>query len=367
MFSTHVSCAGRGVTVSSLTRAVADWPLRYLGPWWSVTAAEGRVERLVRADVSPDEALDAIGQVLGNPVATSVRYAGEELVFLRRGTVVHAAQDGLAYRYTPGGELRIVGLRESEVAVAAVRLAREMLRGRLLADGWLLLRASAVVGSDGRAVLVLGEEGAGKTTAAFLLAQVPGWSLLSDDRVLVRSDGEGRVRVLPWPSAAAVGFGLLEACGWYEPVRERLKCGELPHPTQRRQVTRALLAGDRRPRREADGAELKVRLWPDQLRDWLGLSLAAHGHGVVSRLLFPMTRSYVRAGRLNDTRRITTDDVITASRDEQYPDVFGFTLSCTHPRRLVEAMSGLRQDSVLLGRDADGNRAFLLDLVSQPL
>ncbi|MGA4840996.1 hypothetical protein [Streptomyces sp. G45] len=39
-----------------------------------------------------------------------------------------------------------------------------------------------------------------------------GWRLLADDRVLVRPDGDG-VRVLPWPSAAAIGVGLLDALG----------------------------------------------------------------------------------------------------------------------------------------------------------
>ncbi len=356
LFSTHVSCAGRSVTVSSGTRFIADWVQRYFAPWWSV--ADRRVadiDRLVRADVDHGRARGAITRVRGNPAATAVRYAGGELTFLREGAVVHAAQEGLAYRYAPGEALEILGMQRLDVAVSAARLAREVLRGRLLGDGWLLLRASAAVGPCGRAVLALGGKGTGKTTAAFLLAQAPGWSLLSDDRIFVRPDRGGLVEALAWPSTVSVGFGLLEAGGWSAPVRER----GLSDPA--RQAT-DVMAGGLRPLRA--GQELRSRFRPDQLRDGLGLSLAMHG--VVSHLLFPMIGPYARAGRLNEARRFAEADVITASRDDRYPDAFGLTLTADDPKYLVNALGGLPQDSVLLGHDADGSRAFLLDLISRP-
>ncbi len=355
-FSTYVSCAGRGVTVSSRTRAVVEGVQRYFEPWWSAVLEERGADQCVCAEVDQDEALDAIGRVRDDPAATVVRYAGEGLVFVRRGGVVYAAQGGLAYRYSSGEGLRIVGMWQADVAGAAVRLAREVLRGRLLADGWLLLGASAVVGSDGQAVLVLGDKGAGKTTAAFLLARNPGWSLLADERVFVRPGDDGLVEVVPWPSTATVGFGLLEACGWSAPVRERLKDGG-------QQANDALPVSGSRSSYQA-GRELKARLRPHQLRDRLGLPLTSYG--VASHLLFPLIRPYAHAGRLNGTRRIAVEDVITTSRDDRYPDVFGLTTSADTPKRVVEALGGLPQDSVLLGHDADGNRAFLLDLVTRP-
>ena len=360
-FSTHVSCAGRGVTVSSRARTVVEGVRRYFEPWWSAVLEEREADRLVCADIDQDEALEATGRVRDDPAATAVRYAGEELAFIRQGRTVHAAQDGLAYRYSPGEELRIIGVRELDVVAAAVRLTREVLRGRLLADGWLLLRASAVVGPGGQVVLALGGKGAGKTTTAFLFAQMPGWSLLADDRVFVRPGRDGLVEVLPWPSTATVGFGLLEACGWSAPVRERPKDGGLPRSMQ--QVAGAVPAlGSQLPYQA--GRELRTRLRPDQLRDRLGLPLASYG--VASHLLFPMIRPHAHAGHLNGARRITVDDVITTSRDGRYPDVFGLTVSCDVPRYVVAALGGLPQHSVLLGHDADGNRAFLLDLVSRP-
>ncbi|MCC3775469.1 hypothetical protein [Streptomyces sp. UNOB3_S3] len=92
------------------------------------------------------------------------------------------------------------------------------------------LHASAVV-RDGQAVLTLGDKGAGKTTAGLLLARA-GWQLLANDRVFIRPE-DGRLRVLPWPSAAAIGLGLLDALGWYDQVRERVQRGEQLRPSYR--------------------------------------------------------------------------------------------------------------------------------------
>src|SRR5690606_31123874 len=162
------------------------------------------------------------------------------------------------------------------VATATARLAREMLRGLLLRDGWAVLHASAVVAEDGRTVLTLGRKGAGKTTTALALAGRHGCGLLANDRVFVRANDRGGVDVLPWPSAAALGLGLLDALGWFEICRERLQAGEALHPTQDGRVTEALLAGRREPL-WAGGKELKVQVFPDQFPGWFGVPLAAEG------------------------------------------------------------------------------------------
>ena len=56
------------------------------------------------------------------------------------------------------------------------------LNGRLVAHG-------AAVGRGGSAVLLLGASGSGKSTSAYL-ASLSGWSLLSDDLVVVRRSGD---------------------------------------------------------------------------------------------------------------------------------------------------------------------------------
>ncbi|MFD8993460.1 hypothetical protein [Streptomyces abikoensis] len=69
--------------------------------------------------------------------------------------MIFAAQpeDKTAYKAEPGGPLHVYGCEDDPVALAAARLVREVVRGRLLADGWSILHASAVV-RDGQAVRV---------------------------------------------------------------------------------------------------------------------------------------------------------------------------------------------------------------------
>ncbi|GAB2858314.1 hypothetical protein GCM10022221_67270 [Actinocorallia aurea] len=363
--SAHIEAGGRSVTVSSATSGVADWSIRYFGDWWSATSSDRPVELLVSANVSP---FDAPGQVeFVHMLATdSVEYAGEPMEYVRdEEGVVRAAQGLTSYRYTPGRSLQIVGAQETEVAAAAARLAREMLRGRLLGDGWLILHASAAVGPDGQTVLALGDKGAGKTTTAFSLAQCPGWSLLANDRVFVRPDNDGGVEVLPWPSAAAIGFGLLEASNWYESVASRVRRGEQMHPTQKQAVTDALIAGDRTPLRKPNGHELKPQFWPDQLRDWLGLPLATRG--TATNVLFPTVRPNSHPGTLSGVRDVGASDMFTAEQDDRYPDVFGICpdslASCDE---VLKRLNMLEKASVLLGHDVRANRAFLTDLIERP-
>ncbi|MEX0172017.1 hypothetical protein [Streptomyces sp. LMG1-1-1.1] len=120
---------------------------------------------------------------------------------------------------------------ETAVAASTARLAREVLRARLLAGGRAILHASVVTDEDGATILTLGDKGAGKTTTAVTLART-GLRLLASGRVLVRVEGDGTVRVLPWPSAAAFGFGLPDAVDLFETTRACLASGEQMHPTQ---------------------------------------------------------------------------------------------------------------------------------------
>ncbi|MCD0449814.1 hypothetical protein LO762_11525 [Actinocorallia sp. API 0066] len=358
----HISAAGYSVTVSATTSAVTQWCLRYFGDWWTATSGAHTIERLINANVNASLAQGAVDYV--QAIATDeVEYAAAPMVYARDPEgVVHAAQGGTAYRYVPAsGGLRLIGADAVEVATATARLAREMLRGRLVDDGWLILHASAAVGPGGQTVLALGDKGAGKTTTALLLASLPGWSLLANDRVFVRLDGEGGVDVLPWPSAAAIGFGLLEACGWYEPVRARLRDGLEMHPTQKRQVTDALLAGDRTPLRKPNGHELKPQFWPDQLRDWLGLPLARHG--TATHVLFPQIQPDASPGGLSAPRDITAADMFTPAQDDRYPDIFGIAPVTPDPTDAVLAhLKKLPRFGVLLEREVDANRAFLSHL-----
>jgi hypothetical protein len=112
--------------------------------------------------------------------------------------------------------------------------------------------------------------------------------------VFVRADDRGGVGVRPWPSAAALGLGLLQALGWFDEVRERLVAGESLHPTQDRRVTEAIRNGDRAALWEG-GRELKAQVFPDQFPAWFGVPLATEGEAAL--LVFPRVRAGAVPGR----------------------------------------------------------------------
>ncbi|MPZ65236.1 MAG: hypothetical protein GEU83_06850 [Pseudonocardiaceae bacterium] len=137
------------------------------------------------------------------------------------------------------------------LCLAAARLARELIRVQLEAAGWAILHASAAV-RDGAAVITLGPKAAGKTTTALLLTRA-GWQLLANDRVFCHPS---TLALLPWPSAAALGIGLLHAHGLLTGVRERLDAGHQLHPTVDPAVVDAVLAGCTAPLVDDAGKEL---------------------------------------------------------------------------------------------------------------
>lgn len=281
--ATRIHADAATVTVVSDTKDITDWALRYFGGWWNATTvpvpadhsdslAEGGA--LLLADVD-DTRLAGIETLVGDYDHNEIEYANARtLVARHEDGAVYATQpaERLAYHYDPAtSRLVIAGAHAQSVAVAASRLARELIRGQLLRAGFHILHASCVV-RNGGSLLTFGPKGAGKTTTALLLAR-EGFELLANDRVFIRPEGGG-LRILPWPSAAAIGFGLLKSTGLYEPLRARILEGEQMHPTQDQRVTDALHAGSTEPIWNAKGKELKPQFFPDQLSSLLGMTLA---------------------------------------------------------------------------------------------
>ncbi|MEV6674897.1 hypothetical protein [Streptomyces sp. NPDC051162] len=355
--ATRIATATQAVTVTSNSKVVTDWALRYFGPWWNAGSATSGSGPLVTADVNPEK-VTGIAQCVADRPHEETDYAGVPMLFDRDddGTVLASqSEEKTAYRAEPGGDLHIYGCEDIPVALAAARLAREVIRGQLLADGWSILHASAVV-RDGRTVLTLGGKGAGKTTTALLLARA-GWQLLANDRVFIRREDD-RLRVLPWPSAAAVGLGLLDALGWYDQVRERVQNGEQLHPTQHQKVTDALHSGSRTPLWKESGKELKPQFFPDQLHAWLGLTLAAGGYA--ARILFPRITPGAEPALLDEDRSVGAGDFFTVGTEDRYPDVFGL-LPADIPgtRPLLELLGELPRNTLALGHDVKANSDFL--------
>ncbi|MEI5035794.1 hypothetical protein RB201_33605 [Streptomyces sp. S1A(2023)] len=251
--ATRLEAAAAAVTVMSNRSEVTDWAARYFGQWWNATSVEAATVcagAVLVADVDP-EAYQALTLLVHDGRHTEeVEYARHRMLVARDGEDVIATSpdEAIAYRSCPvSGRLTLTGIGVMELSLAAARLGREVIRGHLLRDGWAVLHSSAVVRpQDGATLLAFGGKGAGKTTTALLLAS-SGWQLLANDRVLVRPTGTRGVEVVPWPSAAAVGLGLLESLGWGAAARGHVRRGGAFHPTQHDAVTTALLAGDFTP------------------------------------------------------------------------------------------------------------------------
>lgn len=363
--ATRIDAAGASATVLSHTPAITAWALRYFGPWWNAVSVpppdvdDADSGPRVVAEVDPPRFVDLAARVTSGPYEESV-YARSPIFLAARddGSVdALSPMEQLTYRSEPGsGRILIVGASEQLVSAAAARLAREVVRAVLNREGWNLLHASAVV-RDGQAVLSFGSKGAGKTTTALLLSRHCGWELLANDRIFVRAT-HGDVQALPWPAAAAIGLGLLDALGLYDVVRDRVRAGELLHPTQDERVTAALRSGDCAPLREPDGRELKAQVFPDQLHTWFGLPLATGGRAAA--LLFPAVAVGVPAACVPQCRSLTEVDFFSAKTEDRYPDIFGLARTgAAAPERasaiVRERLACLPRYAVTLGHDITAN------------
>ncbi|MEU2930582.1 hypothetical protein ABZ636_36980 [Streptomyces sp. NPDC007251] len=361
--ATRIHADTATVTLASLTPAVTEWSARYFGPWWNAAATDdpspGSLADgggLVLADIDPAR-VDDIRALVTDHAHQETTYANARTLVARHDGITYAVQPGERIGYQADGRrMVIVGDEAEPVAVTAARLARELLRGQLLADGWTVLHASAAT-HNGDAVLTLGDKGAGKTTTALLLA-LNGWGLLANDRVFARPDADGRVRLLPWPSAAALGLGLLDATGLYDQVRQRVLAGGQLHPTQHPKVTKALMDGHREPLWREDGKELKPQFFPDQLASWLGLTLATDAYA--AGLLFPTMSPDTIPALVENGRALTNEDVFNQKTEDRYPDIFGLTpTTTTGTKALTEHLARLPRRSLVLSHDTDASAALL--------
>ncbi|MGP2436997.1 hypothetical protein [Streptomyces sp. JW3] len=369
----RLDVASATATIVSTDKAVTDWTARYFGQWWNATTVDAEsicAGSVVIANVDSDRYDDLAYAVTQEP-HTSVEYAKAQLLVTRdvSAGVFRAVcpEQRLAYRSEPGrSQLHIIGCDSEAVATATARLAREVVRGILLRDGWAVLHASAVVDQDGRALLTFGSKGAGKTTTALALAARHGLRLLANDRVFVRPDEDAGVDVLPWPSAAAIGLGLLDALKWFDVAQERLRGGEQLHPTQHEQVTAALLAGDRKPLWKEGGTEMKAQVFPDQFERWFSVPLATGGGAAA--LIFPRIEAGATPAEENTVRTLSDDDFMSGKTEDRYPDVFALLAvdgggSTSVRQEVSRRLGAMTHHSVVLGHDVGANADFLAKLV----
>jgi len=146
--------------------------------------------------------------------------------------------DTWCYRHPPGARRRrhvivaegqdrwsVVGVDPDEVATAAVRLGREMIRTELARRGAFTVHASFAVAPDLAGVMFVGATGGGKTTMALALARSGGYLVSGDQsEVLPTPDGPPLGVGFPWVSRIGVGTltglgldGLVESAALLRP------------------------------------------------------------------------------------------------------------------------------------------------------
>lgn len=367
--STTIAAAGKTVTVSTLDPAVNDWVGQYVSPWWTVQNGTGGAMTVSAVHDPARYDRLASGVTATAHAETAYPRARTRYTTAREGSVLAVTPTHqVAYRYTATERrIEVVG-RGPDAAVlarATVRVARELIRSQLVAEGWTVLHASAAVVAGGRAVLTLGDRGAGKSTVAFTLAAA-GACLLANDRVFARvRRGAAGVELLAWPSGAAVGLGLMGALGWAKAARARLAGGATAHPSQDRRVTEALLAGRTRAQRDG-GRELKAHVRPEEFSGWYGIATA--GSAQAGLVLFPRMAPEAAPGIDSGGKtELAEQHFMWGAQEDSYPDVFGLTTGCgggSEQARaaLAQAVGALPRRALVLGHDHGANSAFLAAL-----
>jgi hypothetical protein len=254
---------------------------RYLTGFWTPAPDARGVTVEAVVDRRERRRLTRIAAARGQPAAL---YMGAPGWTADDGTLLIAGSEAhrVAFVRTRGDPRVLVAADDDEAAATGlVRVARSVVGACLEHGGWAQVHASAVRSPDGSAVLAFGPKGAGKTAVALQLARV-GWGLVANDRAWVSA---GACRVLPWPSSANVGLGLLAALGWLPQLRARRAAGRPPGYHERPEVTVAIREGRSTPVRDHTGRELKCQLFPSELAGDFAVRL--EDGGPVTALLLP--------------------------------------------------------------------------------
>ena len=182
-----------GVELEVATNDADVWAAlrRYYAPWVAtVTAPEASI-RLIQGQPDVRGRFTDLVRADGKPVKEAVQdVAGGRLILKRATAVVMGLGAGHAFAV---GDLR-ANLNQ------AINLVNACYAKRVLGRGYVLLHAAGV-SRDGRAVVLAGPPGAGKSSAALHLVDA-GFRFLSNDRVLSRADA-GACRRSGIPSSRA--------------------------------------------------------------------------------------------------------------------------------------------------------------------
>jgi energy-coupling factor transporter ATP-binding protein EcfA2 len=171
-----------------------------------------------------------------------------------------------------GNDLVVVNRSVSEEAFRTpVRILRELALREMQKAGGLFMHAAAVVSRTGRAALILGDKGAGKSTLMWALVGLGPLLYIANDRCIVRNRGD-TLKIYGWPLSIRLGRGLVES-----------PAAMFPSATFRRKENMELGSIETAPR--IWGERAKVELTPREFEVSTDKRMAAEGEVCV--LLMP--------------------------------------------------------------------------------
>ncbi|MEU0027454.1 hypothetical protein [Streptomyces sp. NPDC006335] len=100
--------------------------------------------------------------------------------------------------------------QESAALHWAARLPRQAITAQLLENGAVYAHTAAF-SRGGRGVVIAGHRGRGKTTTLLACLHRLGADYVTNDRLLLRTEGEGRLAGYVWPARLRAGIGTLSA------------------------------------------------------------------------------------------------------------------------------------------------------------
>ena len=219
------------------------------------------------------------------------------------------------------------------------RLVRELITGFLRQEGWLTFHAGAVA-VDGKTFLVIGDQGAGKTSLILALL-AGGAEYIANERVFVKYK-DGKLCTLSSPMAVAVGLGtamqypLLKSC-ITQPTF-------LAYPPLRLNAERIVNT----PESHWAGLPDKLQVFPGELE--LAFNTRAIAGGEIVGVVFPELSStqgsHLMDEDLQEAKAIINRNYFSWQNDGVVPSwrPFGFThLSEESVQPTIDALLELRQ------------------------